>query len=79
MLISASGEALIADFGLSFVMDGNRNTSYSTEFKRGGNMGWMAPELLQEIAVPRSPQTDVFSFGRMIVEVSSPPKSLLSI
>ena len=45
--------------------------SYSSNWKRAGNPAWMAPELVNnDEPPPRSPVTDVFSFGRMMIEVS---------
>ncbi|KDQ07623.1 hypothetical protein BOTBODRAFT_87117, partial [Botryobasidium botryosum FD-172 SS1] len=71
VLISASGSACIADFGLSHVVEEASKFSYSTSWMRAGNCAWMAPELLGDDPPPRSTETDVFSFGRMIVEVSA--------
>ncbi|KDQ07608.1 hypothetical protein BOTBODRAFT_91957, partial [Botryobasidium botryosum FD-172 SS1] len=69
VLISASGTVCIADFGLSHVVEEASKFSYSTSWKRAGSYAWMAPELLGDDPSPRSTETDVFSFGRMIVEL----------
>ncbi|KDQ07592.1 hypothetical protein BOTBODRAFT_119822 [Botryobasidium botryosum FD-172 SS1] len=71
VLISASGEARIADFGLSHVTEEAGRFSYSASWKLAGHWAWMAPELLGEDPPPRSTETDVFSFGRMIVELTT--------
>ncbi|KDQ07595.1 hypothetical protein BOTBODRAFT_597817 [Botryobasidium botryosum FD-172 SS1] len=71
VLISASGAARIADFGLSHVMEEVSKFSYSTSWKLAGHFAWMAPELLGDDPPPRSTETDVFSFGRMIVELTA--------
>ncbi|KDQ18588.1 hypothetical protein BOTBODRAFT_127493 [Botryobasidium botryosum FD-172 SS1] len=67
VLISESGDARLADFGLSKTEEENQS-SYSSAFHRAGNPRWMAPELLTEETV-RTTTTDVFSFGRLIIEV----------
>jgi len=67
VLISESGEACLADFGLS-KPDEQGLYSYSTKFHTSGNQRWMAPELLLNETV-RTTTTDVFSFGRLIIEV----------
>jgi len=69
ILISATGEAKLADFGLSYEVSAISDFSYSTEWKNAGNWAWMAPELMKMESVPRTPSTDVFSFGRTIVEL----------
>ncbi|KDQ07589.1 hypothetical protein BOTBODRAFT_597528 [Botryobasidium botryosum FD-172 SS1] len=71
VLISAVGAACIADFGLSHVMEEASKFSYSTSWKNAGNFAWMAPELLGEDSLARSTETDVFAFGRMIVELTT--------
>ncbi|KDQ07564.1 hypothetical protein BOTBODRAFT_38648, partial [Botryobasidium botryosum FD-172 SS1] len=71
VLISASGTACIADFGLSHVVEEASKFSYSTSWKYAGNFAWMAPELLGDDPPLRSRDTDVFSFGRMIVELTT--------
>lgn len=73
VLISAFGEACIADFGLSHAIEEVSLFSNSTSWKQAGNPAWMAPELLNEDSPPRSPLTDVFSFGRMMIEVKIIP------
>jgi len=74
ILISNTGDAYIADFGLSH-MEGQPNRfSYSTPFFMAGNPRWQAPEQLDNEAdhkVQRTTATDIFSFGRVILELTS--------
>jgi len=69
ILISESGDACIADFGLSsFVQEGGE--SYSASWKYGGNVRWQAPELWGKAPNnKRTRETDTFAFGRMIYEL----------
>ncbi|KDQ18697.1 hypothetical protein BOTBODRAFT_103893 [Botryobasidium botryosum FD-172 SS1] len=70
VLISESGDACIADFGLSMLEEQTQHEySYSSSFHRQGNHRWMAPELLMDENSFRTASTDVFSFGRLILEV----------
>ncbi|KDQ18583.1 hypothetical protein BOTBODRAFT_71302, partial [Botryobasidium botryosum FD-172 SS1] len=63
ILISESGNACVADFGLLMLGEQTQiKYSLSTSFHRAGNSHWMAPELLAEGSV-RTMNTDVFSFG----------------
>jgi len=70
VLVSASGDVCIADFGLSYTLEEDK-VSYSTTWKNAGNPAWMAPELLGEDPLPRSISSDVFSFGRMMLELTT--------
>jgi len=71
ILISASGDACIADFGLSYALERVSKFSYSTSWRTAGHCAWMAPELLHEDLVWRSLSTDVFSFGRVVIEITT--------
>ncbi|KDQ21212.1 hypothetical protein BOTBODRAFT_195492 [Botryobasidium botryosum FD-172 SS1] len=71
ILISESGDACITDFGLSQVMGEVQEYSYSSSFKHAGNWSFMAPELLGDNPPSRSWETDVFSFGRVIIELAT--------
>ncbi|KDQ17704.1 hypothetical protein BOTBODRAFT_580817 [Botryobasidium botryosum FD-172 SS1] len=76
ILISASGDACIADFGLSRVLADFNPQLFSTLWHTAGNPRWLAPELLVEYDVKsrgplRTKETDVFSFGRVIVELTT--------
>ncbi|KDQ21210.1 hypothetical protein BOTBODRAFT_99970, partial [Botryobasidium botryosum FD-172 SS1] len=79
ILISSTGDACIADFGLSEVVEEVSKYSQSTSWKNAGNWSFMAPELFGENPPPRSVETDVFSFGRVIFEVDSVPYARISL
>jgi len=70
VFISDSGEACVADIGLLYV-DESGATSYANQSKHEGNWAWTAPELLNEDIGSSSSLTDVFSFGRMIFELTT--------
>ncbi|KDQ13016.1 hypothetical protein BOTBODRAFT_33899 [Botryobasidium botryosum FD-172 SS1] len=78
ILISTSGDACIADFGLSNALADFNPQLYSTLWHTGGNPRWVAPELmitLEPGTATRRPlrtkESDVFSFGRVIVELTT--------
>lgn len=70
-MISKQGRACIGDFGLSQKLDYNENSEssdlVSDAWRFGGNLRWKAPELLRDAR--RTTQSDVFAFGRVIIEV----------
>lgn len=70
VLISNDGIPLIADFGLTFVID---HTEFTTS-KIAGPARWTAPEILNppndEMEPPYSKQSDVFAFSMTAIEVS---------
>ncbi|KDQ10204.1 hypothetical protein BOTBODRAFT_164140 [Botryobasidium botryosum FD-172 SS1] len=77
ILISDSGEARLADFGLSdLLVDafGRRDSApvspitNATPWEFAGNPRWQAPELLARDTY-RTTSSDVFAFGRVIIEV----------
>ncbi|KDQ16919.1 hypothetical protein BOTBODRAFT_220191 [Botryobasidium botryosum FD-172 SS1] len=72
ILISAFGDACIADFGLSIVEGKSHPECYSNSWHNGGHVRWKAPELLVDNDACRSTMSDMFSFGRLILEASSP-------
>ncbi|KAG1763571.1 kinase-like domain-containing protein [Suillus placidus] len=75
VLIHGDGTACVADFGLSLMYSeviSASQASWTSTLK--GNMRWMAPELLvpeQEDGSPTRPseQSDVFSFGGIMLQV----------
>ncbi|KAG1891986.1 kinase-like domain-containing protein [Suillus subluteus] len=75
VLINGDGTACIADFGLSLMYSeviSASQASWTSNLK--GNVRWMAPELLvleQEDGSPARPseQSDIFSFGGIILQV----------
>ncbi|KDQ15511.1 hypothetical protein BOTBODRAFT_158388 [Botryobasidium botryosum FD-172 SS1] len=71
ILVSEFGDACIADFGLARPLVEASNCSYSTNWMHAGNPRWQAPELLMdnEEEILRTTASDVFSFGRVIIEI----------
>ncbi|KAG2123777.1 kinase-like domain-containing protein, partial [Suillus bovinus] len=77
VLIRGDGTACIADFSLSLMYSeviSASQASWTSTLK--GNMRWMAPELLvleQEDGSPTRPseQSDIFSFGGIMLQVLS--------
>ncbi|KAJ8591392.1 kinase-like protein [Rhizopogon salebrosus TDB-379] len=74
VLIHGDGTACLADFGLSLVHSDVTNVSqasWTSTLK--GNFRWMAPELLGEredgSPVRPSPQSDIYSFGGIMLQV----------
>lgn len=72
ILIDGDGHACLADFGLASVAHGNNSIATHAH---GYTARWTAPEIL------RGPQqvtreADVFSFGMVVMEVSSPRLSV---
>ncbi|KDQ16917.1 hypothetical protein BOTBODRAFT_186127 [Botryobasidium botryosum FD-172 SS1] len=74
ILVSASGDAYIADFGLSLVEGKSHPEDYSSSWHNGGNARWKAPELMAESDPCRSTMSDMFSFGRLILELTTGQK-----
>ncbi|KAF8610189.1 hypothetical protein BDV93DRAFT_540063 [Ceratobasidium sp. AG-I] len=73
VLVSANGEALLADFGLSrIVAEEEGPVVASTSLSNAGSFRWMAPELFESDANSSSPvsaASDVWSFGMLCLEV----------
>ncbi|KAG1734996.1 kinase-like protein [Suillus lakei] len=75
VLIHGDGTACVADFGLSLMYSefiSASQASWTSTLK--GNMRWMAPELVvpvREDGLPTRPseQSDIFSFGGIILQV----------
>jgi serine/threonine protein kinase len=80
ILVDRQGRAQLADFGLSIVF--STSASLRTLNTNGGNGRWMAPELLdpdiiESIGFNRTPQSDVYSFACVCLEVR--PRNFLYI
>ncbi|KDQ07574.1 hypothetical protein BOTBODRAFT_139835 [Botryobasidium botryosum FD-172 SS1] len=74
VLIFDSGNACIADFGLSIMAERYPAEDYSSPWQEGGGVRWKAPELLHIVnnQYPlRTTQSDMFSFGRLIYELTT--------
>ncbi|KAF9448602.1 kinase-like protein [Macrolepiota fuliginosa MF-IS2] len=73
ILISQTGSACLADFGLSSVVDADvlRWTSQKTMTRPAGTLRWAAPEFMDdsEDATPATFTTDIYSMASMIYEV----------
>ncbi|EJD46461.1 kinase-like protein [Auricularia subglabra TFB-10046 SS5] len=77
VLISASGDALLADFGLSTtVAKADEEATTATNIRHLNTVRFAAPELLLDEATSASgrirsktPQTDVYAFGMLVVQV----------
>ncbi|KAI5993357.1 kinase-like domain-containing protein [Pisolithus marmoratus] len=66
VLISASGHGLLADFGLSFLVDSTFSISVSRQ--TGGTLRWTAPEILLDEG-EKSAAADIWSFGMTLLEL----------
>jgi len=78
ILVSSNGEACIADFGLSEVLEHaaavetSEDSGNSTAWQVAGHPRWQSPELLRAASTEearRTTQSDVFAFGRVIIEL----------
>lgn len=77
VFVHEDGSAKIGDFGISGIYDEN-GTSMETTAERGSTR-WMAPELLDPprcgfSKFQRTPQSDAYSFGCVILEVAHPAR-----
>ncbi|THU78618.1 kinase-like protein, partial [Dendrothele bispora CBS 962.96] len=68
ILITSSGRAAIADFGLARKSDTLRLTSLSTSHHVKGSTRWLAPECLLENGV-HTYHSDIYAFGCVCYEV----------
>ncbi|SJL06571.1 uncharacterized protein ARMOST_09913 [Armillaria ostoyae] len=67
ILISDDHRAVIADFGISFVMGATTFGTSSTSSRKGGTVRWQAPEVLN--GNPNSFSADVYSLACVYFEV----------
>ncbi|KZP18572.1 kinase-like protein, partial [Athelia psychrophila] len=74
ILIADDGSACLCDFGLSSIAAEFQGTSYITS-TMGGNVRWLAPELLDVaedgIAPMVNVHSDVYSYGSVTLEILS--------
>ncbi|KDQ09707.1 hypothetical protein BOTBODRAFT_520527 [Botryobasidium botryosum FD-172 SS1] len=71
ILISEDGDACIADFGLSELVEENA-PRYSTPWYIAGHPRWQAPETIKAKTneeARRTKATDIFAFGRLMLEL----------
>lgn len=81
IFISESGDVRIADFGLSEFKTDVIDPQNSTTWYLAGHARWQAPELLKgesKIEMRRTIESDVFSFGRVMIEVGCPLPAVTS-
>ncbi|KDQ17155.1 hypothetical protein BOTBODRAFT_105990, partial [Botryobasidium botryosum FD-172 SS1] len=72
ILVSDAGEPRLADFGLSHRDIQESTVVHSLAFQNGGNPRWQSPELLtarNAKEAERTTASDMFAFGRVIIEV----------
>ncbi|KAF9244248.1 kinase-like domain-containing protein [Melanogaster broomeanus] len=77
VLIDGNGRACIADFGLSTLLTALGGSTFSTTANTRGTLRWAAPEVLNlntedEENLSRvlpTPQSDIYSFGRIMLQV----------
>lgn len=69
ILVDESGNPRIADFGFATIAR-NPNSRRSTLNGDGNTARWSAPELLMN-GQPATKESDIFSFGMVMVEVGS--------
>ncbi|KDQ13650.1 hypothetical protein BOTBODRAFT_84575, partial [Botryobasidium botryosum FD-172 SS1] len=72
IFVSSSGDAVIADFGLSEMILAGAEQSNSTTFYTAGSRRWQAPELIQaetKAQAQRTTASDIFAFGRVMAEL----------
>jgi serine/threonine protein kinase len=83
ILISRSGRACLADFGLATARDSKPIVmTYMTSGKTTGTLRWQAPELFPDMQSlePESPEkgnttaTDIYAYGLVCYEVNYGPK-----
>ncbi|KXN91167.1 Actin-1 [Leucoagaricus sp. SymC.cos] len=68
VLVSRSRRAMLADFGVSTILNTNVGTTTAQDF--AGTIHWMAPEQLAEDELPPpTQQSDMWSFGCICFEV----------
>lgn len=86
VLISDSGKALLADFGLSALIDKAESSTTTALSVRGWNsVRFAAPELLQDTASSgatarvrsKTAQSDVWAFGMLVIQDRCSPADLL--
>jgi len=69
VLISDEGQALLSDFGLSFVVNSSFGMKAFSQNKPKGTIHWMSPELIDLGRI--SAEADVWAFGMTALVRSS--------
>ncbi len=72
--MTLAGRAVLIDFGLS-IMREESSVTYNTSHRTGGNVRWMAPELMNlEDKQTREVPSDVWSFGCLVLQLMTGEK-----
>ena len=74
--------ACIADFGLSTLLTQLGGSTFAATYQAKGTVRWMAPELLDpedDSQTTPTTQTDVYSFGTIMLQVCTAPRPLLRL
>jgi serine/threonine protein kinase len=71
VLIDGRGKACLTDFGLSTASGGFQGASYFGQAGRHGAIRWAAPELVVGIGQHSTFESDVYSFGSVMLQVLS--------
>lgn len=71
VLINGQGRACLTDFGLSTASGGFQGTSYFGQAGRHGAIRWAAPEVIVGVGQHSTFDSDVYSFGSIMLQVLS--------
>lgn len=71
VLINGQGKACLTDFGLSTASGGFQGTSYFGQAGRHGAIRWVAPEIIIGAGQHSTFDSDVYSFGSIMLQVLS--------
>ncbi|KAG2071008.1 kinase-like protein [Suillus decipiens] len=71
VLINGQGKACLTDFGLSTASGGFQGTSYFGQAGRHGAIRWVAPEIIVGAGQHSTFDSDVYSFGSIMLQVLS--------
>jgi serine/threonine-protein kinase TNNI3K len=71
VLITHSGQACLADFGLSFAVDTTATVTQDSSANPGGTMRFQAPELINpQVQQWHNKATDIYTLACIFYEVS---------
>ncbi|KAG1811694.1 kinase-like domain-containing protein [Suillus variegatus] len=71
VLINGQGKACLTDFGLSTASGGFQGTSYFGQAGRHGAIRWVAPEIIVGVGQHSTFESDIYSFGSIMLQVLS--------
>ncbi|RDB21515.1 Serine/threonine-protein kinase STY46 [Hypsizygus marmoreus] len=69
ILVSATGEACICDFGMSKVIEEVTEKSASATLTASGSARWLAPELIEGVVSSPTMEADTYSYAMAILEL----------